>query len=118
MTNKEILAELKQSYEYMNDIFENEYEQLTKEEKAKLNVIANEIYDIYSSFWNRIWNKEELTIKNEYQDDEKETLLIGNNPCADYTTQNKETGELDSIGIITCADLGYYWYKDKEFLNN
>ena len=50
MTNKEILGELKQCWEYITDIKDNEYEQLTKLEYDKLSIIRKELYEIYEGF--------------------------------------------------------------------
>lgn len=112
MTNKEILAELKMCYEYLLDIDDNEMEQLTQEEIKEIRIMKNKIDDIYFRLWNTTFanGEENLEIPKEYQNDDKETILIGANASADYTIQNNESGEFDE-DIITCGDLDYYWYR-------
>lgn len=119
MTNKEILAELKTNYEYLYDIRENSYEQLNKEELEKLRQAEELIDEVYFDFWNRLFSStEDLSIPKQYQDTEKtgEIILIGNSPSADYTIQS-ENGNFDE-SIITCGDLEYYWYQDRNFIDN
>ena len=48
MTDKEILAELKRSYEYLYDILENaDFEQLDNEQKDRLRKAKNTTEDIF-----------------------------------------------------------------------
>lgn len=122
MTNKEILAELKRSYEYLYDIRENGccdhcMGQLQEEYTKRVNHIKEEIDELYFDIWNMLFaNGEELAIPKEYQNDKKYTILIGNSASADYTIQNNETGEFDEE-ITTCGDLDYYWYDDERFID-
>lgn len=116
MTNKEILAELKRSYEYINDIIDNNDEQLKADEIKNLENINNKIDEIYFDFWNRCFAEENMEIPSEYQNDDKYSILIGSSAFTDYTIQNKETGEFDEE-ITTCGDLEYYWYDDDKFIS-
>lgn len=117
MSNKEILAELKTNYEYLYDIRENSYEQLNEKELKKLEQAGELIDEVYFDFWNRLFaSTEDLAIPKQYQTTEEtgEIILIGNSPSADYIIKSKN-GSFDE-NIITCEDLGYYWYQDRENL--
>ncbi len=117
MSNKEILAELKCSYEYLQDIRDNGCidhcsGQLRAEYAKRINHIAEEIDSVYFDIWNDLFaNGEELSIPKKYQNDEQYTILIGSSASADYTIQNNETGVFDEE-ITTCAELDYYWYNE------
>ena len=104
MTNKEILAELKISYENLRDIRENgcidHCNGQMKDNVDKLDKAINYIEDIYYDFYKTL---------------DKETLKI------DKTILNNDiyekNGNVDSIDCITCGDLEYYWYNDRKFLD-
>lgn len=111
MSDKEILAELKKSYEYLTDIRENgSYDhcngQLSRKVIDKLNTAKENIKDIYSAFYMKL-NKEDLRVKS-LEDDEK--VYIASSVDGDY-----EVGE--NLYNMTCADLDYYWYEDQDFLS-
>ena len=67
MTNKEILAELKRSYEYLRDIRENGcIDHCTgqmEENISKLDNALSNIEDIYYDFYKTL-DKEELRVEN------------------------------------------------------
>lgn len=112
MTDKEILAELKMSYEYLSDIRENGCfdhcsGQLTCELKDMLNIAKRNIEDIYFNFYKTL-DKENLRVKSLEND---ERVYIAGNVGDDY-----ELGE-DSYSL-TCEDTNYYWYEDTIFLND
>lgn len=112
MTDKEILAELKMSYEYLSDIRENGCfdhcsGQLTGELKDMLNIAKRNIEDIYFNFYKTL-DKENLRVKSLEND---ERVYIAGNVGDDY-----ELGE-DSYSL-TCEDTNYYWYEDTNFLND
>ena len=52
MTDKEILAELKKSYEYLQDMIDNA-DQLSKKEIQDLVTAENLLIDIYSNLWEK-----------------------------------------------------------------
>lgn len=110
MTNKEILAELKKSYEYLLDIRENGCAdhcsgQLETTNINSLEIAINEITKVYDSFRATLDDNECLVeIKGN-------TYLIGHTVSVDYDVPN------DDI-YINCFDIGYYWYNDNNFLSN
>lgn len=110
MTNREILAELKMSYEYLRDIRENGcIDHCTgqmKDNIDKLDNILNDIESIYSDFYKTLDIKE---LEVDKLSDEFEQVYIDNDISGDYMTS-------DNI-YFTCEDSTYYWYKDKEFIN-
>lgn len=126
MTNKEILAELKQSYEYLYDIRENGCKdhcsgQITGHIIKSLDNAINEVIEVYYEFYKTL-DKAELEIdsnkfddifKKENSDYNNLTVYIGNCVDVDYNYYDKET---KSYNVLTCEDLGYYWYQDKENL--
>lgn len=119
MTNKEILAELKKSYEYLFDIIENgsqlhcdgqmDIKLINQLEQAKDN-IAN----IYARFYETL-DDEELRVRiasNDFPDGCD--YYIGDTVDTDYREQyDYETNE---SYFTTCEDLDYYWYEDKDFI--
>lgn len=109
MTNKEILGELKQCWEYITDIKDNEYEQLTKLEYDKLSNIRNDLYDIYSGLYERL-NKEELRVKKLEKDDK---VYISDDISGDYISVSDDTYYF----TYQDTDDYYCWYKDDDFLN-
>ena len=112
MTNKEILGELKQCWEYITDIKDNEYEQLTSEEHDNLYNIRNEIYEIYDNLYKRIelQNKEELRVKKLEKDDK---VYISDDISGDYISVSDDTHYF----TYQDTDDYYCWYKDDDFLN-
>ena len=112
MTNREILAELKQSWEYLYDITENGSElhcngQAKKYLIAHLEKAKNEIEFVYAKFYDTLDNKDVLV---EKRDDEK--IFISNDVSGDY---------IGVCGIeeyyLTSADMyEYKWWKDEEFI--
>lgn len=112
MTNKEILAELKQSYEYLYDIRENGCKdhcsgQLDIENANMIEIAMLQLAEVYDNL--RITLDDDECII-EHNGDYKGTYLIGHTISEDYNIPNEDN-------TLTCADLGYYWYNDKEFLN-
>ena len=108
MTDKEILAELKKSYEYLTDIRDNGCVdhcngQLNMEMVNMLNEAKRNIEDIYFDFYKTL-NKEDLRVK-ELEDDEK--VYIARTVEGDY-----EVGE--DFENMTCEEAGYYWYDEQE----
>lgn len=112
MTNREILAELKRSYEYLYDIIENGNEvhcngQLKADninllEEAKRNVEA-----VYRGFYKTL-DKKEVTVNYD-----KETYYIDNEASGDYKLTYNGDNDYD---FITCGEVGYYWYSDEEYI--
>lgn len=115
MTNKEILGELKQCWEYITDIKDNEYEQLTSEEYDKLSSIRRDLYDIYEGFYKRLEkeNREELRIKS-LEVEQGEKVYISDDISGDYIS---EVGKEKDYFSCEYTDNCYYWYKDEKFLN-
>ena len=115
MTDKEILAELKRSYEYLRDIRENgsidHCSGQMKDNLDKLNESINNIVDIYSDFYKTL-DLESLRI--EQLEDSEEKVYISSDIIGDYVSFNFDTGE---INYFACKDVGYYWYEDYTFLN-
>ena len=111
MTDKEILASLKKSYEYLKDIRENGCaDHCNGQMKDNIDTLDNtvsSIEDIYYDFYRTLDAKE---LKVDKLSDEFEQVYIDNDISGDYMTSDKI--------YITCEDSTYYWYKDKEFLNN
>ena len=111
MTNKEILGELKQCWEYITDIKDNEYEQLTKLECDKLSVIRKELYEIYEGLYGRLekGNKEELRVKKLEENDK---VYISDDISGDYISVSDDTHYF----TYQDTDDDYCWYKDEDFL--
>lgn len=117
MTNKEILAELKMSYEYLRDIRENgcidHCNGQMKDNIDKLEIAISNIIRVYDDFYNTL-DKEELKINKKCFYDE---LYISSDVSADYDVYDKNGNE-DDITYCTCEDIDYYWYKDEDFILN
>lgn len=115
MTNREILGELKQCWEYITDIKDNQDGQLSKDEYNTLYDIRNGLVYVYEGLYNSIMknNKEELRIKG-LEDNENERVYISSDISGDYENYNFDTGERD---WFACGDVDYTWYKDDDFLN-
>ena len=118
MTDKEILAELKRSYEYLRDIRENGSTAIDhcsgqmKDNLDKLYESINNIADIYSDFYKTL-DLESLRVK-KLEDTEDYKIYICSDIIGDYVSFNFDTGE---INYFTCEDVSYYWYDDYTFLN-
>lgn len=119
MTNKEILGELKKSWEYMNDIKDNNANQLTEKEKEGIKTIMSSLYDIYDGLYNRIMkeNSDELYTRRTIFGNE---IYIGDNITTDYSVRNMETlnitNKVEFVDILSCGDINYCWYEDRNFL--
>lgn len=117
MTNKGILAELKKSYEYLQDIRENGCQDHCNGQMGsnidKLKVAINNVIEIYEEFYNTL-DTEELRVK-QLEKTEDERVYIPSDISYDYEYYNWDTHEET---IFTCLDIDYYWYNDEEFLNN
>lgn len=105
MTDKEILAELKKAYEYLEDIKENGH-QLRMAELYQVAEAQNKLIDIYSNLWEK--TEEDITIKGE------EDLTIGKEIYSDYY----EVGNDEFISKTDILKNGkeYEWWDDYEFL--
>lgn len=114
MTNKEILAELKKCWEYLNDIDNNGNAahcggQLNEDQMIHIHRAMNELAEVYSDFRETLDDEEcMVNIKNEG------TFYIGNSISEDYSEMYDE--ENNYTYLVTCADLNYYWYDDYDFL--
>lgn len=120
MTDKEILAQLKKSYEYLYDIRENGCEdhcngQLRGFSIEQLESAMNNLANIYSTLRESLSDDEVLIILKGIEfGDNQGTYYIGNSICEDYS--DVYSNEDDCFYSITCKDIGYYWYDDQEFL--
>lgn len=114
MTDKEILAELKKSYEYLRDIRENGCEDHCCGQMGNninlLDDCLSNLETIYSGFYNGL-DKKDLRVKK--LESENEEIYICGDVDGDYDCYNKDIHEETSF---TCGDVDYYWYDDKEFL--
>lgn len=114
MTNKEILAELKISYENLRDIRENGCVdhcngQMEKHLIDKLEVAKSNIEDIYYEFYKTL-NKKDLRVKSLEDKVDGDKVYIARNVDGDY-----EVGE--DLSCMSCFDLDYFWYEDEDFLD-
>ena len=112
MTNKEILAELKQCYEFLQDIRDNGCSdicngQLQYEEIKSLQSIIYNIQELYTKIHNQTDQEKLKIIKDDI------VYKISKYVEDDYITYNEEERYTD---FVTCEDINYYWYKDYEFL--
>ena len=112
MTDKEILAELKKSYEYLSDIRENGCVdhcsgQLNSKIIDMLNIAKRNIEDSYFEFYKTL-DRENLRVKSL---ENNEKVYIARTIDGDY-----EIGE-DSDNL-TCIDADYFWYEDQDFLDS
>lgn len=111
MTNKEILAELKKSYEYLTDIRFNGCAdhfggQLDLKLINMLEVAINNVENIYFEFYKTL-NKETLRVKS--LETNRNKVYIANDVSIDYETEDES---------FTCEDVDYIWYDDQKFLDN
>lgn len=113
MNDKEILAELKKSYEYMMDIRENGCEdhcsgQLENENIKRLEVAMNNIAEIYSKVREQMSDNEcMINLKSG-------TYYIGNSISEDYS--ELYDNDNNYTYWVTCGDLDYYWFEDDNFI--
>lgn len=107
MTDKEILAELKRSYEYLYDILENaDFEQLDNEQKDRLRKAKNTTEDIFEEVFEA--TSENIHIKGQ------DNLIIAETPSVDYYDIENECGVGKDNVIIDGKE--YEWWNDEEFL--
>ena len=114
MTNKEILAELKMSYEYLRDIRDNGCidhcnGQMTKDIE-KLDSAISDIENIYYDFYKTL-DKEDLRVKSLEHKVDGDKVYICRCVDGDY-----EVGK--DLSCMTCGDIDYCWYKDEDFILN
>ena len=113
MTNKEILAELKISYENLRDIRENgcidHCTGQTKDNIDKLELAKSYIEDIYFDFYKTL-NKEDLRVKSLEHKVDGDKVYICRCVDGDY-----EVGK--DLSCMNCFDLDYFWYEDEDFIN-
>lgn len=109
MTDKEILAELKRSYEYLKDIRENgcvdHSSGQMRENISKLDNALSDIQDIYYDFYNTL-DKEDLRVQ-QLERKTGDKVYISPSIDGDYEIQKTH---------MTCFDLDYFWYEDEDFI--
>ena len=114
MTNKEILAELKMSYEYLQDIRDNgcidHCNGQMKDNIDKLEIAISNIVRIYYDFYNTL-DKEDLRVKSLEHKVDGDKVYISRCVDGDY-----EIGK--DLSSMTCGDIDYYWHKDEDFILN
>ena len=112
MTNKEILAELKISYENLRDIRENgcidHCNGQMKDNIDKLDNALSNIEDIYDDFYKTL-DKEDLRVKSLERKVDGNKVYICRCVDGDY-----EVGK--DLSRMNCFDLDYFWYEDSDFL--
>ena len=112
MTNREILAELKKSYEYLRDIRENgcadHCSGQMEDNISKLDNAISNVEDIYYDFYKTL-DKEDLRVKSLEHKVDGDKVYICRCVDGDY-----EVGE--ELHCMTCCDLDYYWYEDRDFI--
>lgn len=116
MTDKEILAELKRSYEYLQDIRDNGCIDHNNGQMArsidKLEMAIHNIEDVYFDFYNTL-DRDELRIKS-LENNDNERVYIARNVDGDYEQYDYDIHDRTSF---TCEDVDYYWY-NKELGNS
>lgn len=114
MTNKEILAELKKSYEYLTDIRENGcYDHCNgqmKDNIHKLDYARGYIEEVYWDFYHTL-DKEELRVEKLEKKYNEDRVYIARTVAGDYDNAKDLYG-------MTCADTDYYWYEDRDFIED
>lgn len=105
MTDKEILAELKRSYEYLYDITENGSElhcngQMLKELAMQLIEAKDKIAKVYSEFYKTL-DKNELNIRKD--------IYISDVISAEYMIK-------DEYFTVDIFEDYYEWWNDMKFL--
>ena len=119
MTDKEILAELKISYENLRDIRENgcidHCDGQMEDNIDKLDKAIDYIADIYYDFYKTL-DKEDLRVELlEKKVDGK--VYIENDISGDYIVDTKNENNYFEDVYMTCEDLDYFWYNDRKFLD-
>ena len=113
MTDKEILAELKISYENLRDIRENgcidHCNGQMKDNVDKLNKAISYIEDIYYDFYKTL-DKEDLRVELLEKKVDGDKVYICRCVDGDY-----EVGK--DLSCMNCFDLDYFWYEDEDFIN-
>ena len=108
MTEKEILAELKMAYWYLQDINENHEDQITINEGENIRLSMQNLEILYRNLYKRIEkeNKKTLFFKKD--------LLIGDQIYLDYVTSGADYDDQ----YITYKDLDNEekWWEDYNFL--
>lgn len=107
MTEKEILAELKIAYEYLNDIIDNADN--TQLESVKELYDAQKILaDKYSEVYEKIKENDDISLYYE------ENLIISDTISADYITDSEDYDDQ----YITYKDVENEskWWEDYDFL--
>lgn len=115
MANKEILAELKKSYEYLKDIRENGCidhcnGQLNVRQIEHIENAMRELEVVYYEF-RKTLDDEECMVNLK----DKGTFYIGEYIDEDYRQLYDDNDNYTYW--VTCGDIDYYWYEDKEFIN-
>ena len=112
MTNREILAELKKSYEYLRDIRENgcidHCSGQMEENISKLDNAIKNVEDIYYDFYKTL-DKEDLRVRQLERKTNRDKVYISRCVDGDY-----EVGK--DLSCMTCFDLDYFWYEDEDFI--
>ena len=115
MTDKEILAELKKSYEYLRDIRENGCaDHCTGQMEKnidKLDKVFEDIGVIYNDFYNTL-DKEELRINRRVLTNK---IYVSDDVSRDYDVYELDENP-DNVNYVSAYDLDYFWYEDKDFL--
>lgn len=122
MTDKEILAELKKSYEYLYDIRENGcFDHCNGQMKQNINLLdntMNNIEKIYEDFYKTL-DLKDLIVPKEIFNDIDDIIVVSSCVNGDYDIYNKDNFVIGNyIDFITCGDLDYYWYYDEKFIDN
>lgn len=114
MTDKEILAELKKSYEYLQDIRENGcIDHCDGQMNSNINLLEqaiDNISTIYEDFYKTL-DIEQLRVKQLEYDSNR--VYISECVDGDYKELNYDTHE--EI-YFTCGDVDYYWYDENDFV--
>ena len=119
MTDKEILAELKKSYEYLYDIRENGcFDHCNGQMEQNIDLLDNTINNIekiYEDFYKTL-DLEDLIVPKEIFGN---IIVVSGYVNGDYDIYDKDNFVIGNyIDFITCEDLEYYWYDDKKFIND
>lgn len=116
MTDKEILGELKSSYENLVDIRENGcYDHCTGQMQENIDLLTstiNNIEKIYFDFYKTL-NEKDLRVKS--LENANERVYISSSVDGDYVCYNCD---IQYTTYFTCEDVNYYWYQDGKFLNS
>ena len=119
MTDREILAELKKSYNYLSDIRENgcmdhNEGQLSNLYSKELDSIIDKIDDIYINFYD-ILDLDSIKIPEDRidLDDGERYCCISRDISGDYEIVLDD----GDSSYCSCLDVDYTWYDDKDFLN-